>query len=221
MRILWWKKNREMIFLRHYKILLFISAILIILSYFFADIPLAKYFEHPSSLTRIVATFFTDLINAEYNVFIWVIFFFYVRIILKKEIWGNRLLVIIMSIPVSGFANWIIKSLFGRSRPELLFSHDLFTFTFFGWGYSFESFPSGHACTIGAICGAFACFYPRLSVPLWLFALLLAFSRVVLAVHYLSDIIAGVTIGLIISQWTYKMVKKAGLTLRRAYGTPL
>ena len=57
------------------------------------------------------------------------------------------------------------------------------------------SFPSGHtlhAVTFGAIALAY---YPQLTVLLVPFVLLVALSRIVLGLHYPSDVLAGATIG--------------------------
>ena len=151
---------------------------------------------------------------------VWPILFFLFRFIYKKEILGNRCLLILISIPTANLFTEILKKLLGRVRPELLFSHDQYGFTFISHSNLFSSFPSGHACTIGAICGAFACFYPRLWLPLLLLALVLSFSRVILSAHYCSDVIAGVLIGILTAQQIYKLMKKEHISFsRRFYGT--
>lgn len=59
------------------------------------------------------------------------------------------------------------------------------------------SFPSGH--TLHAV--AFACllsnFYPAMALPLWAFAALVAASRVVLGLHYPSDVLVGAALGML------------------------
>src|SRR6267154_3596115 len=179
------KKNREAIFLQHYKIVILVCAFVAIFSYFFADIAIANYFADLSPPWKTWETFITNLIDPKYHNYIWPILFFFTRYLLKQKVWGNRLLLILVSIPIANFLVWMIKWISGRARPELLLSQHFYGFTFFGWTQPFQSFPSGHACTIGALCGAFACFYPRWSFPLMFLGLLLAFSRVVLTVHFL------------------------------------
>lgn len=57
------------------------------------------------------------------------------------------------------------------------------------------SFPSGHATSAGALATAVALSYPRLA-PYWLpAAVLVAFGRVFVGVHYPSDVVAGLAIG--------------------------
>lgn len=57
------------------------------------------------------------------------------------------------------------------------------------------SFPSGHTLHAVAFSLVAAGYYPGLSIPLAVFSLLIAMSRVVLGLHYPSDVLAGATIG--------------------------
>jgi membrane-associated phospholipid phosphatase len=208
------KKNREAVFLKHCKIFLILSVLAVIISYLFIDIAIAYDFESLPLACKTQMTFITNLIDPKYHNYVWPILFFVIRFLFKQEIWGNRLLLILTSIPISNFLVWFIKCFTGRARPELLFTQNLYGFTFFKWAQPFESFPSGHACTIGALCGALACFYPRWSFPLMAVGFLLAFSRVVLTFHFLSDIIAGLALGLLVSQWIYSVMKQRGLQFK-------
>ena len=58
------------------------------------------------------------------------------------------------------------------------------------------SFPSGHTGAAFAAVGAmFAC-HNRLWIPALVLALLIAFSRLCLYVHYPTDVLAGVLLGI-------------------------
>ena len=57
------------------------------------------------------------------------------------------------------------------------------------------SFPSGHTMTAFAIALVVSCFYPSLEGPLYFLAISIAFSRVVLGMHFLSDVLAGAVLG--------------------------
>jgi undecaprenyl-diphosphatase len=59
-----------------------------------------------------------------------------------------------------------------------------------------SSFPSGHAATSFACALVLARFAPRLTIPLFVLAALIAFSRVYVGVHYPFDVLAGVALGL-------------------------
>lgn len=58
------------------------------------------------------------------------------------------------------------------------------------------SFPSGHALHAVSFALLLSFHYEAWSAPLWGFAILVAVSRVVLGVHYPSDVVAGALIGL-------------------------
>jgi undecaprenyl-diphosphatase len=58
------------------------------------------------------------------------------------------------------------------------------------------SFPSGHTMTAFSIALVVSYFYPSLEGPLLFLALSIAMSRIVLGMHYLSDVLAGVILGI-------------------------
>jgi undecaprenyl-diphosphatase len=58
-----------------------------------------------------------------------------------------------------------------------------------------SSFPSGHAATSFACATVLAAASPRLAVPAYVLAALIAFSRVYNGVHYPLDIIGGAALG--------------------------
>ncbi|MGP0074985.1 MAG: phosphatase PAP2 family protein [Bryobacteraceae bacterium] len=57
------------------------------------------------------------------------------------------------------------------------------------------SFPSGHTMTAFAVAIPLALFYPTLSIGLLFCALSIATSRILLGMHFLSDVVAGAAIG--------------------------
>ena len=62
------------------------------------------------------------------------------------------------------------------------------------------SFPSGHTLHAVAFWVMLSAYYPGLSWPLGIFALLVALSRVILGMHYPSDVAVGASIGAL-SAW--------------------
>jgi len=57
------------------------------------------------------------------------------------------------------------------------------------------SFPSGHTITAFAVAVSLSSFYPGLMVGLLFCAASIALSRILLGMHFLSDVIAGAMIG--------------------------
>ncbi len=57
------------------------------------------------------------------------------------------------------------------------------------------SFPSGHAMTAFAIALVVSTYYPQLEWPLYFIATSIAISRIVLGMHFLSDVMAGAVLG--------------------------
>lgn len=57
------------------------------------------------------------------------------------------------------------------------------------------SFPSGHSITAFAVAVSVGLFYPELMASLLTAALLIAASRIILGMHFLSDVIVGSGIG--------------------------
>lgn len=57
------------------------------------------------------------------------------------------------------------------------------------------SFPSGHTMTAFSIALVVSYFYPGLEAPMYFLAVSVAISRVVLGMHFLSDVLAGAVLG--------------------------
>jgi undecaprenyl-diphosphatase len=65
------------------------------------------------------------------------------------------------------------------------------------------SFPSGHSITSFAIALSIGMFYPDLQIVLLVVALLIASSRIILGMHFLSDVLAGSAIGILLGYFGY------------------
>lgn len=89
----------------------------------------------------------------------------------------------------------IVKRFIGRARPYLDLAGDPFHYQPFVWRPDFASMPSGHATTAVAAATAIGLIWPRLRAPIWGYALVIMASRVLLAVHYPSDVLAGAVVG--------------------------
>lgn len=61
------------------------------------------------------------------------------------------------------------------------------------------SFPSGHSITAFAVAVSVSMFYPQLMASLLTAAVLIAASRIILGMHFLSDVVVGSAIGVILA----------------------
>jgi undecaprenyl-diphosphatase len=67
------------------------------------------------------------------------------------------------------------------------------------------SFPSGHSITAFAIAGCLGLFYPDLQIVLLAVAVCIASSRIILGMHFLSDVLAGSAIGVLLGYSAYRL----------------
>jgi membrane-associated phospholipid phosphatase len=100
-----------------------------------------------------------------------------------------------MAIAVPGIVVAIVKRLIGRARPLHWETGGPFQFNPFDLRVEYASLPSGHGTTAFATAVAVGALFPRLRLPMLVFAALIALSRVVVSAHYPSDVIAGGCIG--------------------------
>jgi lipid A 4'-phosphatase len=128
-----------------------------------------------------------------------------------------------LSIAASGVIVDVMKVVFGRSRPKLLFQSDVYGFTWLSWQSDHWSFPSGHSATIFALVTALWFLWPQHLLFYILVAVIISMSRVVVGAHYLADIVAGASIAVLTTRCTAELFTKWGVDLaaaRRGHSTP-
>jgi undecaprenyl-diphosphatase len=107
-----------------------------------------------------------------------------------------RLGFLFMAIAVPGLFAAVIKRLIGRARPFVA-GEDPWTSMLFVWRTDYASFPSGHATTAFAAAIAVGALWPRMRPLMWIYAVAIALSRVIVTAHHPSDVIAGAVVGAI------------------------
>jgi membrane-associated phospholipid phosphatase len=100
-----------------------------------------------------------------------------------------------VAVGAPGLFTTIVKRLIGRARPYMDINGDPFTYVPFAWRPEYASLPSGHATTAVATAFAISALWPRTRWVMWLYALVIMFSRVVVQSHHPSDAIAGALVG--------------------------
>lgn len=119
----------------------------------------------------------------------------------RQQVWLSGILFdawyMFVAVLGAGLITAVLKILVGRARPKFFDTLGAAHFEPLHFGYAFASFPSGHATTITALATVLALRFPKL---VWLFAMLaitIASSRVVIGSHYPSDVVMGMTIGVL------------------------
>jgi undecaprenyl-diphosphatase len=108
---------------------------------------------------------------------------------------GVRFGFLFVAIAAPGLFTTVVKRLIGRARPYVGGYDNPFLYKPFIWQPAYASMPSGHATTAAAAAVAIGAVWPRARPLMWLYALTIMFSRVVVVAHHPSDVLAGALVG--------------------------
>ena len=111
------------------------------------------------------------------------------------------LLLVAVDLAAAGLS-LVLRQWIGRARPPLVYPEPppLVPTPHTG------SFPSGHSATAFACATVIAWASPRLAVPAFVLAALVAWSRVYAGVHWPLDVIGGSALGVLVSIALLKLV---------------
>jgi len=190
--------------------IIFIALMFALYSYFYLDKELARYFaSNPYGMKK----FFSIVTNfglSEYYLVPSALIFLFAKYRQNSRV-ATAALFLFLTVALSGVFTIIIKVITARYRPPALINENLFGFQWFDFGYMVNSFPSGHATTALSAFTAFALLMPKFSKLFIATGILIAFSRVALSVHYLSDVLVGGVIGMLFSYTLYTGLFKGKL----------
>jgi undecaprenyl-diphosphatase len=97
-----------------------------------------------------------------------------------------------VAIALTGLADSIVKRIIGRVRPSAL---GAFAYEPLSWRSEYASFPSGHSANVFATLVAVGLIVRWARPLLWVYALGIAASRVIVGSHFVSDVVAGAAFG--------------------------
>jgi undecaprenyl-diphosphatase len=121
---------------------------------------------------------------------------------------GIVLLTIVLSEPLS----FSLRQAIGRDRPPVRFvePEPLIATP------NSHSFPSGHSTTAFACATVLAAYVPRFRPGFYALAALIAWSRVVVGVHYPLDVLAGAALGTVLGLLVLRALPLLGRAPRRS-----
>ena len=116
-----------------------------------------------------------------------------------------------MSVMGTWFLAHVLKMLFGRMRPLMLFEYGQYGFTWFRTGYDYNSFPSGHAAIAFGLWLALAALRPKYRLLFIAVAVLLASTRVLTAAHFGSDVVCSALLATAIVETLLVVFRRRGM----------
>jgi len=131
-------------------------------------------------------------------------FLAFIYLILRKKI--RAFLCILLAMGVAGVVDFLIYMFWQRPRPFI--SHSDLVSKIYGTSASLGSFPSSHTYIAFAIATSIFLYgHRRLGSVLFVLAILVAMGRIGLGLHYPSDVVGGIILGILSGVAVYYMVR--------------
>lgn len=125
------------------------------------------------------------------SIIVWLIFS-------KKRGLKIFFIISVLLLMVDSFSYYVLKKNINRTRPCNVINPP-FKVNTLVYKPTSNSFPSNHASNMFALSFAFSFFYPQLRILFYIGAVLVAYSRIYVGVHFFSDVISGAIIGTLIA----------------------
>ncbi len=113
-------------------------------------------------------------------------------------------------VAVPGIVANLVKRGLGRSRPVNFEENGIFSFDPVLNDWTFQSFPSGDTTTIFAFAMVVLFFFPRLFWWMLFGAALVGLSRIMVGVHFPTDVFGGILLGVLGAYWVRNFCLKQG-----------
>jgi membrane-associated phospholipid phosphatase len=192
-------------------------AVLVILAYLYADKAIAQsLYEHSLREHATILKMLTYLGQWTIYLLLFTLMGVYFRYIKKNAIYEMRSWYLLACIALCNSVGFTLKILLSRARPDLLFQDNLFGFYWLQLNDLYWSFPSGHSITVGAIAAGLGVLFPRCFYAVFALACCVIMTRVLLYFHYLSDVMTGVYLSLLIVGVFTQSIKKHHCLLKEA-----
>jgi undecaprenyl-diphosphatase len=201
-----------------------ITVVLVVLAMVFRDSALTVAARHQPHWLTVIAENTTDIGKSWWSLTLTGLLFIGAMVALKLvtdaaarvrlQYVATASAYVFLSVALSGILGNIAKRIIGRARPPLFDAEGAFHFKAFS-GHLYESFPSGHSTTDGAMAMALAVLFPSIRVPVLIIGGFLALTRIMVGAHYLSDVIAGYSFGLWYAYMSALFFAKHGFSLKQ------
>ncbi len=126
-------------------------------------------------------------------------------LIKKNKGYRNNGLFILIILTINGIISYLLKISFDRDRPFMAYDY----IEKISVGGS-SSFPSGHTISAITLALAVSLLFKNIYIQTLLFvwAILVGYSRMHCGVHYFTDVLAGATVGLVTTYGFYQLFRK-------------
>ncbi len=195
------KNIRDTVLLNRYYFLWFLLYVVVSLSFLLYTSKAASFLYLNSFHTKLLDLFFISYTNLGDGVFTILV----VLILLASKKY-NIAWQILAAFVISGLVAQLLKNFVVSPRPKEFFELKQHIYLINGITLSGKaSFPSGHTASIFALTTMLAIFAKnkKASALYLIAALLVAYSRIYLSQHFLTDVLAGSVIGVLVAIFVY------------------
>jgi membrane-associated phospholipid phosphatase len=185
----------------------------IALSFFYFDKPIAMWADaHTISQKFPWLEWVTNLGIGVVDIVVVALVALIFRFVVKNVQWERRAWFVWICLVIPNLVCLVLKVLFGRARPDMLFSDQLYGFYGLHKSAAFWSFPSGHTTTIMGLAFGLSALFPQYIIAFIGVGSFVALSRILLLKHFLSDVLMATYLALIevglLYYWLSKYVQR-------------